>query len=305
MFRKVLVLAAIVLVFSACEVQAGVVDSNWVGGEWGYWGTASNWDPEGVPDNNGDTFAVTIDAGAGEVEVGVQQNRTIDQLDCYGAVRLESREWYLPELTTENGLTNHGSLDLAIDIGGNVTNASGATLEMWEHLNIYGNLYNLAGATLIFGLEDIDIEGGAIENDGLIICSSGGGPGEMDLFENRGSIQLFGGTCSAEVIFDNNSTGDIRGFGVLASGQLLRNKGQIIAFGGSLAVGIEGALINTGVLGNHPVASLHIKPSLHTEPAADVNNQGTIEVNAGGGVAFDCNLVLMSQMALSSSSVGS
>jgi len=37
-------------------------------------------------------------------------------------------------------------------------------------------------------------------------------------------------------------------------------------------------------LGNKPLSSLHIKP------AEDVNNQGTIEVNAGG-VAFDCNLV--------------
>jgi hypothetical protein len=31
--------------------------------------------------------------------------------------------------------------------------------------------------------------------------------------------------------------------------------------------------------------------SLHIRPAEDVNNLGTIEVNAGGGVAFDCNMV--------------
>jgi len=44
-------------------------------------------------------------------------------------------------------------------------------------------------------------------------------------------------------------------------------------------------LLNTGVLANHPLSSLHIKSP------ADVNSLGTIEVNAGGGVAFDCKLV--------------
>ena len=35
MFKRVLMLTAVVLVFSACQAQAAVIDSNWVGGDGG------------------------------------------------------------------------------------------------------------------------------------------------------------------------------------------------------------------------------------------------------------------------------
>jgi hypothetical protein len=72
--------------------------------------------------------------------------------------------------------------------------------------------------------------------------------------------------------------------GVISEGHL-NNKGEIIAYGGSLAIKSGGKFINIGLLQNIPVSSLHINP------AEDVNNQGIINVSAGGGVAFDCNLV--------------
>jgi len=116
MLRKVLILTAIVLVFSASEVQADVIHSTWVGGEEGRWRDASNWSPYGVPDNSSwRTFAVTIDSnsiGVDEIEVRLQQSWTIDQLDCYGKVELErwTRDWIELTLTDANGLMNYGSL---------------------------------------------------------------------------------------------------------------------------------------------------------------------------------------------------
>jgi len=65
MSKKVLILTAIVLVFSACKLQAAVTHSTWVGGEQGEWARASNWDPSRVPDNSSwRTFAVTIDSNS-------------------------------------------------------------------------------------------------------------------------------------------------------------------------------------------------------------------------------------------------
>jgi hypothetical protein len=63
------------------------------------------------------------------------------------------------------------------------------------------------------------------------------------------------------------------------------NHGQIQAKGGSLILNSFTSLSNNGVLENTAVSSLHI------QAVEDVNNFGTINVNAGGGVAFDCNLV--------------
>jgi len=300
MSNKVLFLTAIVLVSSAHAVEADIVHSTWVGGEQGEWARASNWDPYTVPDNSTwRTYAVTIDSnsiGVDEVGVGLLQSRTIDQLDCYGQVELQkwTSDWVQLTILDANGLTNYGELEIGkIDIIGNVTNKDGGDLEFWEHMNIYGNLINDANAILKFGPDDVDIEGdeeaegGVVENDGLIVCTRGGGPTEEVLFNNRGRIQLFFGHFSNEGVFNNDSTGDIEGCGDINSTQLIQNKGTIYASNGSLLLHSYGYVINTktGTLGNKPLASLHIRP------ANDMDNLGTIEVNAGGGVAFDCNMV--------------
>jgi len=286
MVRKVLILTAVILFFAACKVQAAVIYSNWVGGseEDTSWERSSNWDPAIVPDNNAtNTFAVTIDAGGGYVRVGLTQWHTIDQLDCYGEVELQNYTsgWIKLTLVDANGLTNHGCLVIErLGINGDVTNTAGAMLEL-EDMDIEGNLYNQASATIYVENEN-DVEGD-LQNQGTLII-----PHASDLLvdrniRNAGLIQLFDGECGADEILDNNSTGVIRGFGILYVEQLLRNKGGIYAYGGSLAIACNGPLTNTGVLGNHPLSSLHIKPTV------DVNNNGTIQVNAGG-VAFDCNL---------------
>lgn len=306
MLRKELALIAIVCTFWACNAQGEVTYSTWVGGPSGQWEENDNWDPfefmsEG-PDNitglPGHSYVVTINKpplNIDEVTVGLYYSHTIDRLDCYGKVNLEnwsdhyvclsipeSNPPYPPDV---NCLTNHGDLSIEIDIRGDVTNIAGATLELGEHINIFGNLYNNAGGTITVDLTDIDVEeGGEVYNDGLIRCISNGGIGETPYFHNNGEIQLFiGGGCNG-AIFDNNCKAVIQGSGAV-TGQQLHNKGTIRASMGPLLLYFEGSLTNSGTLKNDVGATLHIPK------AADVNNQGTIEASADGSVVFDSNLV--------------
>jgi hypothetical protein len=290
MYKKVLILTAILLVFSACKLQADVTHSTWVGGEQDAWGRASNWNPHTVPDNSSwRTFVVTIDSnsiGIDEITVGLQQSRTIDQLDCYGTIELASwADWVLLTLTDPNGLTNYGDLSIdEINIDGNITNTNSAALNLVD-LDVAGDLNNPAGGTTKIEIE-VWVDGD-VENAGSMIIVPAGTLFVEEVgntFHNTGQFQLYNGCCMVEDLFHNDSNGVIQGFGVFFADQL-RNKGKIYAYGGSLAISCESLLTNTGVLSNKPLSSLHIKP------AEDLNNLGTIEINAGGGIAFDCNIV--------------
>lgn len=291
MIRKVFALMTIVLVFGICESRAAQIAVTWDGGgTYNDWDDANNWDPNVVPNNGTDTYAVTINAGAGEVRVGLRERSTIDQLDCYGEVLFFEgpHDWQNEPikliLVNPGGLTNYGELEMdGLEITGNVTNASGAELGL-EEVDIEGDLYNQAGATT-----EVFYEGSvnqSVENAGLILVHPAGDLYTDNNFNNLGEIFVYGGAFGAdEDILDNNDTGLIKGFGVIYAEQLLRNKGQIYAHGGSLAIKCEGPLTNTGTLGNMCLSTLYINP------AEDVNNQGNIEIKPGGGVAFDCNLV--------------
>ena len=269
MSKKVLFLTAILLVFSACKLQAAVTHSTWVGGEQGDWGQASNWSPNTVPDNSTwRAFSVTIST-VERTRFGFKQDRTIDQLDCYGDVDLEIGENYLC-LVDSNGLTNYGKLEISgtgveHEIMGNVTNTSGAHIKLTNIIEFHGAFTNNGQVFVIPGAQFYTKSGSLI---------------------NSGKFLIYNGLVVAQDYdLQNSDSGVIKGFGVIHSDLPIRNQGTIYAYGGSLAITCEGQLTNTGVLGNKPLSSLHIKP------AEDVNNLGTIEVNAGGGVAFDCNVV--------------
>ncbi len=285
MSTKALTLTAAVLLFSACQLQAAVIHSTWVGGAQGDWGDASNWSPPIVPDNTvWTTYLVSIYSYDYGVAVGIGQKFTIDQLVCRGNVTLYG-PWYPVNLTLVKGLINYGELDaLRLDFTGDVTNMGGAELDLSEFFSAHGNLYNEPNATIDVTYREMEIEDANIVNNGLINASSDGGLDAGIEFRNSGRIELFGGGVSGGT-FDNNNTGVIEGFGSIRSDRFTMNKGIIYAVFGSLGMPSGGSIINSGILGNKPLASLHIfSPT-------DVNNFGTIEVNAGGGVAFDCNLV--------------
>ena len=289
MFKKLLVLMVIIFAVVVCDLQAIQIDSTWVGGleEDTSWERSSNWDPAIVPDNNAtNTFAVTIDAGGDEVFVALQQWRTIDQLDCYGEVGLQNwtSGWIKLTLVDANGLTNHGYLEIEnIGINGNVTNLTGATLWPWN-MDIEGNLYNQAGATIeVEGENDV---GGDLQNDGTITIIPASDLLCDQQVINNGLINIYCGEFGVEGIVDNNSTGVIRGFGIVYADQLLRNKGTIQASAGSLLLRSDISITNSGTLKNDAGATLHIQTS-----TTDVNNQGVIEINAAGATVLNCNLV--------------
>jgi len=295
MVRRIVILMACTSVLLACELQAGVVNSKWVGGEQGEWGNKDNWDPRVVPDNNPfNTFAVTIDSnsiGVDHVDVRLLQDQTVNQLDCYGEVELlnGTSDWIELSLMNPNGLRNYGELEIEgecrMAIKGNVTNTTGAELGLWGAILIDdGDLHNSTGATIKVGGVDVGVGNGDVENEGAIVIKPESEFWIDQTLYNTGRIHIYGGQCEPQVL-DNNGTGIIWGFGYIEVDELLRNKGEIYASGGSLAVICEGSVTNAGTLANGPLASLHIKP------AEDVVNNGIIEVNSGGGVALDCNLV--------------
>ena len=108
--QQTLILAIAVSVVLVCNVQAVIIDSNWVGGEERKsWENNSNWNPAVIPNNNGDTYNVTIDGEVNGVTIELNGSLKINQLDCYNEVLLG--KWVHDscfELTLEdpNGLIN-------------------------------------------------------------------------------------------------------------------------------------------------------------------------------------------------------
>jgi hypothetical protein len=249
----------------------GQIPSTWVGGSYGRWDNPSNWSPAIVPDNNESLkFVVIIDSnaiGVDEIEVFLQQDRTINQLDWYANGELEISAFNRISLTLDdpNGLTNHGRLHIGGDgrwnILGQVTNADNAKLEFWW-VEIEGSLYNSPDAELYLG-SHFEIEGDIFENDGSLFIQPTCSEVSVDAnFRNVGQIQLYGSPVFAGS-FENN--GVVRGFGFIYS---------------------EGIFQNKGTIRNEAGATFHIEVG-----ATDPINNGIIEVHSSGAVTFDRNIV--------------
>ncbi|UCG58265.1 MAG: hypothetical protein JSU70_01915, partial [Phycisphaerales bacterium] len=110
--------------------------------------------------------------------------------------------------------------------------------------------------------------------------------------QNSGLIEMMGGPCSSVQNFTNYATGTIKGCGSIhSSGGYIENKGLIWSMGGSFIlsgsdpkkVGVN----NSGTLRNSPGTSL--TAVFWPSSVPNLNNQGTIEINADGAVVFDCN----------------
>lgn len=271
MFRKQLVLIAIVCTFWTCNLQAVQINSTWVGGQWGFWDEASNWDPAVVPDNDGDVFVVTIDSNttpSNRVDVELSSSVYIDQLNCYGNVVLSGEDRCEIVLVEPNGLTNHGDLDLGVEVVGNVYNDEGASIFIEEH--------------------SIEVEGDRIQNDGRITIVGGGSFGEgIKVFHNSEKIELYHGECFGGIL-NNSSSGVIEGFGSFIVDANFVNDGVVSASHGDLQVFVGGSFANTGLLANGVGGILHLGKAIEdsTPDANNANNLGVIEANAGGAIVF-------------------
>jgi hypothetical protein len=299
MVRRIVFSAMVVLIWLSCSVQASVVDSNWVGGHWGFWENRHNWDPPIVPDNNETkNFRVAIDGGEMGAEILIQENHEVNRIDTCGEVELARHNWqYKPGiiLLEPNGLTNRGFLEIEdeLKVVGNILNASSARLNGWFDVED-GNLLNQAGARVDATDGYIDVHDGSIYNYGSIVCGLSSGPWAAERLHNFGEVEVYSGICSSDQTLTNENTGSVKGSGLVHSDELINNAGLIQSLGGALTlhsrVDFEGpyfpnrGLMNTGKLTNSPGTSLTVLVWL-----ADVNNQGTIEVNADGSVVFDCD----------------
>jgi hypothetical protein len=160
--------------------------------------------------------------------------------------------------------------------------------------DIYGDLYNGPGNTIVVrGDENLNVYG-SIQNFGTILIVPTKSVWAQYEFQNSGLVEMLGGPCSSVQTFTNYATGIIKGCGSIGSSDnCIDNKGLIWSMGGSLILGSYSddpkkvGISNTGTLRNSPGTSLTVIfwPSF----VPDVNNQGTIEINADGAVVFDCN----------------
>lgn len=312
MSHRFIICSTILLLFAGASLGGVVlpmdIDVFWCGGEWGSWMDGDNWcdnilwvcdppqspcRPYQWPDNN-DTlsFYVSIDsndAGVERVHVTWEGSYgpTVSEIEFRGDVHLLKwgGPWNELIVVEPNGFLNYGDLRVEIDVRGDIVNTSGSAIVFSGHLNVFGDLYNEAGALVRVSRDDIDIEDGAVHNAGQIWLASNGGIGEGHLFSNTGTIRLFNGMCNGKAVV-NWQEGLIKGSGFVTSNEGLWNLGTIEAAGGSLLLYVEdGKLMNVGKLINNPGASLNITPT------EDFNNAGMIEVNRDGAVTADCNLV--------------
>jgi hypothetical protein len=293
MFRKVLMLMAIVLGVWACSAQGGVIDSNWVGGESGYWETASNWNPAIVPDNDtSQTFFVTLDSGSSKYDIAIQSTHTVDRIICSGDIDLECVAFNV-ELKVLDGLLNNGSLHIVgtgrqTKFVGDIENTAGAEAIL-ENFVIIGNTLNPDGALMICEDSQVTCTEDFNNSGNIMIVPYS----ELSIHErlfNQGKIEILGGGLYADDLLDNDSNGIIEGFGVAYGATPLTNNGIIYADGGTLSFAKEGMVINRGIMGNSSGSWLNVKHIDLFAGDPNVHNFGTIEINPGGST-FDDNLI--------------
>ena len=307
--NAVLIVSAVVFVFCVTGVHAEQILSTWVG-DYGIWGNPDNWDPAIVPDNDANTFRVNITANDNEPDIGLLCSRTIDRLDCYGTADIWISSWkgvpvgtpYSVKLTLvdPNGITNFGNLEIAnLDVRGEIFNHSELTIDDTE---VVGNVINYSTGQLGLNGTDLDgalynYSGGRIDvefandasdhiyNDGIVkIIPASDLLSGRDIY-NSGQIEICDGECGAEETFVNNTSAMVKGSGVIYGSESLENNGQVHAHGGSLTLSSEGQLQNNGILATSPAASLAVRVLV------DVSNYGTLDIGAGAGMIFDCNMI--------------
>lgn len=310
MFKKSLVIAAVIAMSSISSYA-----TTWVGGSSNFWSDSENWSPNDVPGNT--VAGVTINIS--DFTIALTDSNTIDSLNCSGDFILSGAGWGELIIVGGGGLTNNGKLGInRVDITGNINNLLGARCD-FDDMEITGNLNNNSGAE--YNLANMTING-SIDNDvnavlfaeGLIDFSRKFVPGGANIdnagmiffweanvdmsgegtINNTGQINLHNaGYKSTSII--NQITGVIRGFGNIGTDNgvdLFQNDGLISASGGTLYLFTENnALVNNGTLRSEPSCFLHVKPMFSEPNQTNVNNNGTIEVQPGGGITFYSNLI--------------
>jgi len=289
MFRKVLFLAGAVSVLMGWNAKAAVINSTWIGGDKGSWGYSGNWNPNIVPDNSAsDTFNVSISNA--RIWLSEYHDPNISSLSIDGDVELWSR--FVRVFRIEHSSLSIGAgdslqlSDIHVESNGAVSNYGFIDFQhrslIKEDLVNYGNIN-------ISSISEAGIEG-ELTNNGTVSIAHSSHFNANEGIQNYALFGIYGGLGVTDEVMNNNPAGTLQGFGLFYADQAITNEGQITAWGGSLTVATGGTFTNTGLIQSTELSPLLISPYMSGTPG-DFNNLGTIEIQTGGGVAFECNLV--------------
>lgn len=141
--------AAIVLaLMSALSVHAAVINSTWIGSDFGSWGTSGNWSPSGVPNNGGaDAYNVSIaPSGGGIHNIQLDLSPTINDFTFGG-------DSATPRIRGAVG----SSGDQSLTVNGLFVWHSGTLSSSFVAID-----YNVNGGGMLDSTSDVALEGGFI-----------------------------------------------------------------------------------------------------------------------------------------------
>ena len=296
------------------NVSADGKDIFWDGSIGCSWSDYRNWWVEAYPDPPGEccvpnNLSNVILNNAQGVCLDTNGTAIINSLKNSGESWLSLQTGWYPCLKMVNFL-NQGELKINgwqehfIEITGSFVNDTDAVLQISTNLSFQGsaNLLN-AGEFDVDPFCKVAMHDGEITNSGKLdidgrldnvsITNSGvvqvGGNGDIDALNllNNATIQVYGGSLGSDNELINS--GSITGWGVVYGTSSFQNQtgGAITASYGALRLVTDGTFSNSGIIKNLPLSSLDI---WDWSSPTDVMNNGTIEVNTGGGVAVHSNL---------------
>lgn len=292
--RKNAVVLFLVSFLCFSQIQGAVINSSWIGGTENEWSQPENWDPNIIPDNDANTFNVTIDPAGDFADVGLTQSRVINRLDCYGEVELSSWTlgWISLTLTDSNGITNYGELDIdeGFEIIGNITNSDSCRMELWN-VEIVGNILNEPNAFMEVGGQEVLIEGDFTNNGWLFVspeCTFFGV--EEGSFTNNGVFHIQNSIFEVDETdsnFVNTETASVIGSGTIFTENSFVNNGKLNPSAGCLKIQVHREFNNndTGEILTTPGSSLYIANAFLDQPETALN-RGSIVINPESSVVF-------------------
>ena len=315
--------AAALIAACLCPTLAfGQTNSKWNGGT-GNWSNATDWTPNGVPNNGGgNTYNVTIDSGGTDSTV-LDINATINSLvlgGTKGSSSLQNLSGTAEKLNITGGLTVNptGALTFSdgstLTVGGNATITGSLDLENGSSLVVSGNLYGSFTMDQLGdgGSNSVSV-GGSFTNEGTLDLGANTDPQSNktgnsfsanhlvnnDIIESSGGLGF--GSLSANTMINN---GSLQSLNFVSVGTMTNNGGIWLGFDdtteatadfGTLINNAKGGIeignaasqhVNVGTLNNK--GSIDVKHNDSVEPALDVSgnivNSGTITATSEGNI---------------------
>jgi autotransporter-associated beta strand protein len=268
------IIATLVVGGLATMSSTAAITSTW-DGEAGTlnWGDAANWDPDGVPDNNGNTYDVVFDASLGS-PILPGADRTIDTLDVNASVDFDTAVNHT--ITIAAGFIGHaGSVDdyyLNFDLPGDTEiSVTDGRLQLRGELIGSSKLTKTGNSELRLFSDSTSFTGDVEIQDGKIFqnrpAAVGNSAGQTVTVRNGATFQhqFAGGTVSVgQIVLDSGGTFAIRGANVTSSvsgsGTIFSSSGAGTTLSGDNSaftgdINISGGVLNiNGLMGTSDIS---------------------------------------------------